>query len=113
MNQYEPANNRYIQLFKNSKKGDKIGLKCQLCGADMVTREGAYGKFLGCENYPKTKCDGKYVLSRGELPDKAMLHKLLRDTALEPTHTWDRWGGEYITHFDDDDIVGNEFHPKF
>ncbi|MBO5309921.1 MAG: type I DNA topoisomerase [Clostridia bacterium] len=28
---------------------------CELCGAKMVIREGRYGKFLGCANYPNCK----------------------------------------------------------
>jgi DNA topoisomerase-1 len=28
---------------------------CELCGAKMVIREGRYGKFLGCSNFPNCK----------------------------------------------------------
>ena len=30
-------------------------IKCEKCGANMVEREGKYGKFLACPNYPKCK----------------------------------------------------------
>ncbi len=30
----------------------KTGEKCPVCGADLVIREGRYGKFIGCSNYP-------------------------------------------------------------
>jgi len=29
--------------------------KCEKCGSDMVMKEGRFGKFLACENYPKCK----------------------------------------------------------
>lgn len=40
------------QLEKEEKRSDK---KCPLCGGTMYIREGKYGKFLGCEDYPKCK----------------------------------------------------------
>ena len=29
--------------------------KCPKCGELLVEREGKYGKFIGCSNYPKCK----------------------------------------------------------
>ncbi len=29
--------------------------KCSRCGGDMIEKNGKYGKFLGCSNYPKCK----------------------------------------------------------
>jgi len=29
--------------------------KCEKCGGKMVLKEGRFGKFLACENYPKCK----------------------------------------------------------
>lgn len=29
--------------------------RCPLCGSHMYVREGRYGKFLGCSNYPDCK----------------------------------------------------------
>ena len=31
-------------------------IDCEICGSKMVLREGRYGKFLGCSNFPKCKC---------------------------------------------------------
>lgn len=31
---------------------EKTNIKCEKCGSPMVIREGRYGKFLGCSNYP-------------------------------------------------------------
>ena len=31
------------------------GLKCPLCKSELVERNGKYGKFLGCPNYPTCK----------------------------------------------------------
>lgn len=28
---------------------------CPKCGGKMVERQGKYGKFIGCSNYPKCK----------------------------------------------------------
>ncbi len=43
------------KIFKNPpQETDQI---CELCGANMVVREGKFGKFLGCKNYPK--CQNK------------------------------------------------------
>ena len=55
--------------------------KCEKCGANMVIREGRYGKFLSCSKYPKCKfikpigtgvkcpqegCDGEILPRRGK-----------------------------------------------
>lgn len=47
-------------LTKNGteKKPDvavPTGMKCELCGADMVLRHGKFGEFYACSNYPKCK----------------------------------------------------------
>ena len=31
---------------------EKIGEKCPECGGDLVIKEGRYGRFIGCSNYP-------------------------------------------------------------
>jgi len=33
----------------------KTGEKCPECGADLVIREGRFGKFIGCSSYPECK----------------------------------------------------------
>jgi DNA topoisomerase-1 len=32
-----------------------VGIKCELCGGDMVVKGGRFGAFLGCSNYPACK----------------------------------------------------------
>ena len=60
------------------KEPEKTGEKCPECGSDLVHRQGKYGKFVACSNFPKCKyikqdkkeekvicdcpnCDGKIV----------------------------------------------------
>lgn len=38
-----------------SKPEIKVDFKCELCGADMVVRQGKFGDFYACSNYPKCK----------------------------------------------------------
>lgn len=40
------------QLEKEERRSDE---KCPLCGGTMYIRDGKYGQFLGCEDYPKCK----------------------------------------------------------
>ena len=40
---------------KKEVKLEYAGFKCELCGAEMVLRHGAYGSFYACENYPRCK----------------------------------------------------------
>lgn len=37
------------------KLSDVEGEKCEKCGGKMLLKEGRFGKFLACENYPKCK----------------------------------------------------------
>ncbi len=37
---------------KEEQKNELAGFKCELCGAEMVTRRGRYGTFYACSNYP-------------------------------------------------------------
>src|SRR4051812_29898684 len=39
-------------LILPREKSDK---KCQKCGADMLIKQGKFGKFLACEKYPDCK----------------------------------------------------------
>jgi DNA topoisomerase-1 len=32
-----------------------VGRECPLCGSDLVYREGRYGRFIGCSNFPKCR----------------------------------------------------------
>ena len=38
---------------------DKYPNKCPKCGGQLVERNGQYGKFMGCSNYPKCKYTSK------------------------------------------------------
>ena len=40
---------------KMKPEPQKTDIKCEKCGHYMVIREGKYGKFLGCSNYPTCK----------------------------------------------------------
>lgn len=37
------------------KEPEKTGEKCPICGSDLVVRNGKYGKFVACSNYPTCK----------------------------------------------------------
>lgn len=73
---------KIVQGQNGEKKVEQVVVsdqKCEKCGANMVIREGRYGKFLSCSNYPKCKfikpmgtgvtcpepdCDGELVQRR-------------------------------------------------
>lgn len=40
---------------KVESAADAIEEKCEKCGGKMIMKEGRFGKFLACENYPKCK----------------------------------------------------------
>lgn len=40
---------------ETEKLSEAEGEKCEKCGGKMVLKEGRFGKFLACENYPKCK----------------------------------------------------------
>lgn len=51
-----------IEDFKQNKmetyakiEPTKTGEKCPICGSDLVVRQGRYGSFVGCSNYPTCK----------------------------------------------------------
>lgn len=44
----------YFKLIKYIKLADKNNI-CPKCGGALIEREGKFGKFYGCSNYPK--CD--------------------------------------------------------
>jgi DNA topoisomerase-1 len=51
----EDAREETITVPRRKKEGDATGETCPRCGGDVVIREGKYGKFMGCSNYPKCK----------------------------------------------------------
>ena len=73
-------------IYNEIKKEDimpeeKSNEKCDKCGAKLAIREGRYGQFLSCSNYPKCRfikpmstgvkcpqkaCDGDIVQKRGK-----------------------------------------------
>lgn len=46
------ADKRSVGFKKPAEETEEI---CEKCGGKMVIREGKYGKFLGCSNFPKCK----------------------------------------------------------
>ena len=68
------------EALKKEKPQPVAGMKCELCGGDMVLRTGRYGEFYACVNYPACKftkqktrdtgavcpeCGGKIVMRFG------------------------------------------------
>ena len=63
-------NCRNIKNFKRDEKGEikiiepeKINEICPKCGAELVKKNGRYGKFIACSNYPKCKFSKPFTLS--------------------------------------------------
>lgn len=58
----------FLKSLENANDGQKVkmepimtDIKCELCGKPMVIRDGRYGKFLGCSDYPNCKNIKPYV----------------------------------------------------
>ncbi len=51
----ESVNKAYSSEKKVKLEEEVTDVVCEKCGAFMVVRNGRYGKFLGCPNYPKCK----------------------------------------------------------
>ena len=51
---FEPS---VFEAFKNmqKKEAEKTGEDCPQCGSPLVIRNGKYGQFVACSNYPKCK----------------------------------------------------------
>jgi hypothetical protein len=47
-------NREHVKNIKKTQKDLKEGI-CPRCGGKLVEKEGKYGKFYGCSNYPKCK----------------------------------------------------------
>lgn len=54
MNESNISARQHIQSIRVKKQSAKYGL-CPQCGANLIARQGAYGSFLGCQNYPRCK----------------------------------------------------------
>lgn len=48
------TNKEHIRNIKTTQKEIAEGI-CPRCGGKLINREGKYGKFIGCENYPNCK----------------------------------------------------------
>lgn len=46
--------NKYASRVKKEKETNAINM-CPKCGGDLVERNGKYGTFIGCSNYPKCR----------------------------------------------------------
>lgn len=87
-------------------------MKCPLCGKKLVTRNGQYGKFLGCSGYPS--CNFKLNLSSlkvGDVEDRLEYRKKEREF-LEEKHSpknCDKCNGEKSA----DDFFNSLYHDLF
>ena len=50
---------------QKERKIELADFKCELCGGDMVVRNGRYGTFYACKNYPKCKFTKQKVVNIG------------------------------------------------
>ena len=48
-----------------AQASELAGFKCEACGADMVVRQGRYGVFYACSNYPECKFTKQKVTDTG------------------------------------------------
>lgn len=55
--------NEHIKKVKKIKKEKEINQKniCPKCGGNLVKRNGKYGEFIGCSNYPRCNFTRKYL----------------------------------------------------
>lgn len=70
---FYPRLQRFIERAAKSAGEDKLpdevsDVVCDKCGAKMVVKEGRYGKFLACPNYPACKNIKKFVEVVGKCP---------------------------------------------
>lgn len=62
----------FSQKIDDARKGmkklppEKVGRDCPKCGSNLVYREGPYGRFIGCETFPKCKYTEFIVEYTGE-----------------------------------------------
>ena len=52
--QSEMSNKEHVKNIKQTQQELKQGI-CPRCGGILVERDGQYGKFYGCSNYPKCR----------------------------------------------------------
>ena len=51
-NKMNISNKEHIKNIKETQKNLKKGI-CPRCGGTLLLKDGKYGKFIGCSNYPK------------------------------------------------------------
>lgn len=79
---FEPLVEKAFQEMEK-KEAEKTGETCPECGSDLVIRQGRYGKFVACSNYPTCKYikkDEKEEIQIIECPkcDKSIVEKRTR-----------------------------------
>ena len=89
-----------VPVKKEESTPQQAGFKCELCGAEMLVRQGRFGVFFACSNYPKCRftkqkvnetgvtcpdCGGKVItkFSRG--------HRLFYGCENYPTCQFSSW----------------------
>ncbi len=67
-NKFEPL---VDTAYKNMEKlqPEKVGEACPECGGELVYRNGRYGKFIACSNYPTCKYSRQLVTKEKEKPE--------------------------------------------
>ena len=63
---------------KEEPKPTRAGFKCEACGGEMLERQGRFGTFYACENYPKCKTTKQKVEDTGALCPKCNARVLER-----------------------------------
>jgi hypothetical protein len=49
-----------VQYYAYERKQKEKSLVCPRCGGNLVVRDGPYGKFYGCSNYPRCRYKRSY-----------------------------------------------------
>ncbi len=57
-------------MEKHRPEPEKVGEACPECGHDLIYREGRYGRFIGCSNYPACKYTRQIIIDTGVLCPK-------------------------------------------
>ena len=52
-------------VVQEEKKLDLAGFKCESCGGEMVIRNGKFGSFYACSNYPECKFTKQKIVEVG------------------------------------------------
>ena len=52
-------------MKRSQVEPEKLGEACPECGSELYIREGRYGRFIGCSNYPECKYTRQIVVDTG------------------------------------------------